>query len=112
MCSESTPRNAAPILEPVTGMHTGASGHLQRVQAEAGAGGSLLRSRACARGAARGRLTGRACGGCKSRYYDRNRLAFRKDAAETWKRLVELGCPPLAEELGGSWEQPGEWRGH
>ena len=30
--------------------------------------------------------------------YDRDRRAFARDAAKAWKKLIELGCPPLQEE--------------
>jgi len=32
-------------------------------------------------------------------FYDRHRRDFAKDAAKAWKRLIELGCPPLTEEV-------------
>ena len=30
--------------------------------------------------------------------YDRNRRGFKRDAAATWQKLTELGCPPLTPE--------------
>eukprot|EP00941_MAST-03F_sp_MAST-3F-sp1_P000526 g526.t1 len=33
--------------------------------------------------------------------YDRDRIAFREDAAKVWKKLIELGCKNLVEEKIG-----------
>jgi len=45
-----------------------------------------------------------------AQYYDRRRLEFRRDAAQAWRKLIELGCegiltpeakPPREEMEGG-----------
>lgn len=30
-------------------------------------------------------------------YYDRHRLEFRRDAAQAWKKLIELGCEGMLQ---------------
>ena len=38
------------------------------------------------------------------KFYDANRIQFRKDAAAAWKKLTELGCPSLIREANKDYE--------